>query len=251
MRGLTLESLWRLDQLVILLAIIVLASLGWAYLIGFNGAGMTMQSEAMPGPLALLGLSALMWSVMMVAMMLPSATPMILTYARVQSRQGLNNTSSLTLFVAGYLLVWSVFSLVAAMLQTLAYNLGLLASLMGATGKSAGGVLMIVAGLYQWSSLKDACLTQCQTPLGFLLKEWRSGRGGALLMGVKHGAICVGCCWALMLLMFAGGVMNLAWMAALTVYMLAEKVVPHGRRFGRLTGAGLVVGGLLLLAGVL
>jgi len=251
MNASTMQAAWRRDQIFTLVAIVVSTALGWVYLIGAGDAGMSIEMPLHRSPLELFGLSALMWSVMMVAMMLPSASPMILTFSRVQRRQGDRERTSVAIFVAGYLIVWSIFSVLVALMQTWAHAAGLLTSLMGATDSVTGGLLLVAAGLYQWSAVKDACLTQCRTPLGFLMTEWRPGSRGALLMGLRHGALCVGCCWALMLLMFAGGVMNLAWMAALTVYVLAEKVVPQGPRFSRLAGAALVVFGGLMLAGVL
>jgi predicted metal-binding membrane protein len=149
--------------------------------------------------------SALMWCVMMVAMMLPSASPMILTYARVyQQRVTLGKAITPTwLFMAGYLAVWAGFGLLAAATQWGLYQSALLSPAMGKVGPSLGGGLLILAGIFQFSHLKQTCLSKCRSPLSLLMTEWREGASGALIMGIRHGAYCLGCCWALMLLMLS------------------------------------------------
>lgn len=190
--------------------------------------------------------SALMWAVMMVAMMLPSASPMILTYARVRQQRVVHGRAWVPtwVFVTGYLSVWIGFGLLAALMQWALHQGTVLGSAMGGAGPVLGGGLLLTAGAFQFSGLKETCMTHCRTPMSFLMTAWRDGARGALVMGVRHGAFCIGCCWALMLLMFVGGVMNLAWMAVLTLYFLAEKLVPHPRQVSRVTG------GMLLIAGV-
>jgi predicted metal-binding membrane protein len=186
---------------------------------------------------------------MMVAMMLPSAAPMVLTYAAVvgrvapeQSRQ-----SSVAVFAAAYLLVWFGFSLGATLLQWSLESAAVLSSTTMALGPLLGGGLLLVAGLYQFSPLKEFCLRKCQSPLTFIASNWRPGRDGALQMGVRHGAYCVGCCWALMLLLFVGGVMNLLWLAAISALVLVEKLIGPGTRIARwVSGGALVSAGAVL-----
>lgn len=235
------------------LALALLTLLAWLYLLGH--AAHVDYPPATHAPhgrdMQMLAMGMLMWTVMMIAMMLPGASPMILTFSKVR-RQRLatgGTTAPTPLFVAGYLAVWTGFSVLAAVGQWSLHGYALLDSAMGRTGPLLGGGLLIFAGAFQWTSLKEACLTKCRTPLGFLLAEWREGWRGAFIMGLRHGAFCVGCCWALMLLMFVGGVMNLAWMGGLAVYMLAEKVVPGGPLFSRVTGILLIGAGVAVVAG--
>ena len=172
-----------------------------------------------------------MWAVMMAGMMLPSAAPMIL----------LAGPGARPYFLAlGYAAVWAAFSAGATCLQWLLLKLLILTPMMEVSSRTAGAVLLVLAGLYQWTPFKRACLTTCQSPLAFVTRRWRSGSPGALRMGVEHGAYCVGCCWALMLLLFAGGVMNLAVIAALTVFVAFEKLAPLGMWSARISGAALV-----------
>lgn len=249
----TSAQAYRRDRWLVLLGMAVLSLLSWVYLV--NAARPVDHMMAMPASppwdAGLLVLSLVMWSVMMIAMMLPTATPMVLSFTRVQhGREPAARAARLTwLFVAGYLLAWIGFAILAAMAQWTFYSLGVMSSSMGSATPLMAGVLLMGAGLYQWSGLKDACLTQCQSPLNFLLNQWRPGLRGALIMGLRHGLFCIGCCWLLMLLMFAGGVMNLVWMAAITVYVLAEKILPWMRRYGRAVGVLLVASGMLLLFG--
>lgn len=250
------------ERLTIGAALVLITLLGWAYMLRMargapeHGHG-HMDPIAMPAPFGwdwhLLGLSATMWCVMMTAMMLPSAAPMVLSFARVHARRRLQGGAVVPtgIFVAGYLAAWCAFGMVAAVAQMALHEAALLSSPMGSLGAQSGGVLLIAAGLVQFSPLKTACLEKCRTPLSFLLAEWREGRTGAVVMGLRHGAFCVGCCWALMLLMFVGGVMNLLWMAALTLLVLLEKVVPDGHAFGRVSGIVLIVGGIWVLGAAL
>ncbi|KON79693.1 DUF2182 domain-containing protein [Azoarcus sp. PA01] len=250
------------DRLVVGLGLALITVLAWAYLVhmaaGMNAAvHPAMAAMALPAPPGWdwhgLALAALMWIVMLGAMMLPAATPMVLTFARVHHQRqdaGDGALAPTAFFVAGYLAVWSVFSLAAATGQMALHEAAVLSGPTGRLDALAGGVLLILAGLFQWSPLKTMCLEKCRTPLGFLLAEWREGTRGALVMGLRHGAFCMGCCWALMLLMFVGGVMNLAWMAALAVCMLAEKVLPHGATVGRILGAAFGAAGIWMVGGV-
>ena len=219
----------------------LLALLGWWYVI--SGAGMNDGMVGMHQPP--FGALVLMWCLMMVAMMLPSAVPTILLYARVRQIRGGDSAIAQTwVFLAGYLAVWLTFSIVAATAQQLISGPS-----MALGGRFAGGALLIAAGLYELSPLKNACLSRCRSPAEFLSRHWRSGSSGAVRLGVLHGAFCVGCCWMLMALLFVGGVMNLLWIVALTLIVAAEKLLPRGEWFGRVAGVGFLAWGALRVAG--
>lgn len=187
----------------------------------------------------------LMWAEMMVAMMIPSAAPMILTFAMVNRKRRERERPFVptSLFMAGYLIVWCVFSLAAALAQWALHGAALLTPMMESSSPVLGGALLISAGIFQWTPWKKSCLAQCRSPLQFLLGDWREGQAGALWMGIKHGAYCTGCCWLLMALLFVAGVMNMAWVAIITVLVLLEKMVPGGVWFGNMVGFGFVAWG--------
>jgi predicted metal-binding membrane protein len=190
-----------------------------------------------------------MWAVMMIAMMLPSAAPVLLLYGSAAKRQaGLATARGLYAFALGYIVVWAAFSVAATALQRTLATLSIVSPMMEIVSPVAGGIALIVAGLYQWSPLKRVCLSECLSPLGFLMRRWRPGAGGAFRMGVDHGTYCLGCCWALMLLLFVGGVMNLAVIAALTAFVAFEKLGPFGVTGARVSGALLVALGCWMLA---
>ena len=226
------DSLLTRDRFWILAGIAGMTGLSWLYLL-WTAAGMeTMQmADVMLGAQPTRWTSVdfllmfLMWAIMMVAMILPSATPMILLFAMVNRRRQHQRAAvvSPVVFAAGYLGVWTVFSLVATAMQYALHSAGLLSPMMATTNTLLGGVALGGAGLYQWSSLKSNCLRQCQSPLHFLTTHWRDGAGGAIRMGWTHGLYCLGCCWFLMCLLFVGGVMNLLWIAGLAVLVLIEK----------------------------
>jgi predicted metal-binding membrane protein len=190
-----------------------------------------------------------MWWVMMIAMMVPSAAPTVLLYAQVHRKSvdpGAN--PPIGAFLWGYLLCWLVFSIAAAAAQMWLERLALASPMtMALHSRVAAGVLLIAAGAYQLSPLKDACLGQCRSPADFLARHYRPGASGAFQMGFRHGAYCVGCCWPLMLLLFVGGVMNIAWIAALALIVAAEKLLPYGQWIARIVGIALVCGGLVLI----
>jgi predicted metal-binding membrane protein len=191
-----------------------------------------------------------MWAVMMVGMMLPSATPMLLLYGSLARRSATGaSTASRQIYAlaAGYLVVWALYSLGATALQRLLAKLLFVSSMMEATSPVVGATLLLVAGVYQLTPIKHACLRTCQSPLGFLMSRWRAGLAGAFRMGVEHGALCVGCCWALMLLLFAGGVMNIAVIAALTALVALEKLTPFGAQGARVSGVLLIAAALWML----
>jgi predicted metal-binding membrane protein len=189
-----------------------------------------------------------MWAVMMAAMMLPSALPMVSTFVRLGTGQ--DGRARARGFVGAYVLVWVAFSVAAVAAQWALQAAGWVDPMIVSTSAPLNGVLLLIAGAYQFSPLKRVCLARCRSPLAFLLGEWRPGGRGAFVMGLRHGLFCVGCCWALMALLFVGGVMNLAWVAALSVAVAIEKLAPHGDRLGRLLGAVLIGAGLLRLGGL-
>jgi predicted metal-binding membrane protein len=226
--------------------------LAWIYLL--TGAGMDRMG-AMPGmengdsngPFLVV---AAMWSAMMVAMMSPSAAPTILLYGRVHRNTAGISSPPTASFLAGYLACWIGFALAAAALQ-LALERAALASpaTMALHGRTAAAALLIATGLYQLSPFKDACLGRCRSPADFLTRNYRPGASGALRLGLLHGAYCVGCCWMLMALLFVGGVMNLLWIAALTLLVAAEKLLPGGNWLARIAGIAMVGWGIALLLG--
>lgn len=269
-----LEGVVRRDRLIVVAALTVVIALSWAYLLAGAGMGMSafemtrmsrlgmagnmaegnMTCMAMMEPMAWTpGYAALMfvmWWVMMVAMMLPSAAPMILLFATVNRRQretGHPHVAT-SLFAVGYFAAWAGFSLVAVMLQWGLASTGILSPMLVGTNVIFGGVLLLAAGIYQLTPIKHACLRHCRSPLAFLGTYWRQGARGALCMGLVHGIFCVSCCWFLMGLLFFGGVMNLYWIAGLALFVLFEKTVPAGHRIGYATGVALLVWGAGMLA---
>ena len=228
------------SRAVTIAGLAVLVLLAWAYLL--FGAAMPAMPGMGDGPG--FAATAIMWWVMMFAMMIPSAAPTILLYAQVHRHSdGLETAPPTAAFLAGYLACWLAFSVIAAGLQS-----SLLSSVtMGVVGRDAAGALFIASGLYQLSPLKDACLSRCRSPASFLSRHYRAGPSGAFRLGLLHGTYCVGCCWLLMALLFAGGVMNLIWVAGLTLLVAAEKLLPGGRWLARLAGVGMILWGAALL----
>ena len=189
-----------------------------------------------------------MWAVMMVAMMVPSAVPMVLAFASMNRRQRQDKGFSgrTAIFVAGYIVIWSAFALGATFTQWGLHEVKLLSPMMASTNTVLGSALLIGAGVYQLSAFKAASLGQCRSTVGFLMNEWREGPKGALSMGLLHGAYCLGCCWTLMVLLFVLGVMNLLWIAVLSGFVLVEKIAPSGRWLSRVSGLLLVIWGIAL-----
>ena len=193
----------------------------------------------------------LMWAVMMVGMMVPTAVPMTLIYAAVARKAASRATplAPTAVFVAGYIVMWCLFSVAATVVQWLLDQAALLSPMMVSNSSALGAGLLIAAGLYQWTPFKDACLRHCRSPAHFFARHWRSGAVGAFRLGLEHGAYCLGCCWVLMGLLFLGGVMNLLWIAAITFFVLLEKLSPWGVQGGRVVGGAMVLAGILALAG--
>ena len=260
------QALLKRDRWVVAGCLLLACLLAWAWLLQHSApapasGGMAMGGMDMPGMTmspapaftpAAYGAAALMWALMMAAMMLPSAAPMILLYARFARTARAQGAvlAPTFVFAATYLTLWGVFSLAAAAIQ-----LGLIASgvvsaanLAIGNGRLAGAVLL-AAGLYQLTPLKRACLAQCRSPLSFVTRLWRPGPAGAIRLGLTHGLYCIGCCWLLMALLFVGGVMSLAWVAALALVVLLEKATPIGELGSKLLGALAATAGIALLLG--
>jgi predicted metal-binding membrane protein len=234
--------------------LVIITGLSWSYLI-FLGARMgDMQSPfAMPMTSAWTGrevaLMWTMWAVMMAGMMLPSASPMISAYSTTVRSDTPGLHGSTGLFVIGYLAAWSGFAALATGAPWVLHDAALVSAMGVSTSTGLGGILLVAAGAYQFTGIKDACLSQCRSPVGFLLNEWRPGPGGAVVMGARHGAFCVGCCWALMALLFVLGVMNFWWIALVAAVVLLEKLVPS-QALTRVLGGSLMVWGAALMTGL-
>jgi predicted metal-binding membrane protein len=227
----------RHERVIVLGGVALLALVGWWYTAIGAGMGMAMQG---PSLAALI----LMWWLMMVAMMLPSAVPAVLLYARVRDVRGGDRAIAQTwVFLTGYLAVWLLFSIIAAGAQRLVTGPS-----MALHDRTAESAVLIAAGIYQLSAFKNACLSRCRSPAQFLSRHWRPGWAGAVRLGILHGADCVGCCWMLMTLLFVGGVMNLWWIVGLTAIVTAEKLLPLGDWFGRAAGLVLVMWGVVRIA---
>jgi predicted metal-binding membrane protein len=254
-----IEAVLKRDRTVVVTGLALITTLAWAYMfrVAWDMRAMDMGMEmAVPGiqpwGTAESLLVFVMWAVMMVAMMTPSASPMILTYSRVsRQRQDVARPLVATAaFVLGYLIVWTGFSAVATLAQAALHSAALLSPMMVSTSPVLGGVLLVAAGVFQFTPLKHACLAHCRSPLGFFMTDWREGLRGALAMGLRHGTHCVGCCWLLMTLLFVAGVMNLLWIAAIAAVVLVEKVAPAGHWVSRAIGVLVIAWGVWLAAGV-
>ena len=255
-------SIYNRDRVIIIVAIVIITCVSWMYLFNLSGdmdemsslESTTGLSRAMPNMVPW-GFSDwismfVMWFVMMVGMMVPTASPMILMFSTVNQRKKEQNQPfvATAIFLSGYVLVWLGFSIGATATNWILHSNTLLSGIMGeSTNNLFGGVLLISAGVFQWTPIKKACLNNCRTPMGFLMTEWKNGFYGALKMGLNHGIYCLGCCWLLMALLFVLGVMNLLWIAVLTTIVLFEKVAPKGNWVSRLTGIGFAVWGVMLL----
>jgi predicted metal-binding membrane protein len=254
-----IERALRRDRAIVISGLIAITLLAWAYLINLSirMAGVEMNgSPTMDMPAAQMTMpnmqawqvddilfALLMWAIMMVAMMTPSVTPMILTFAGLNRKRHADKTSisATASFLLGYLIVWILFSIGAALLQWGFHSAELLFTGTISVTPFTGGMLLILAGVYQFTPLKYACLSNCRSPLSFLTTEWREGTLGALIMGLRHGIYCLGCCWQLMLLLFVAGVMNLMWVALIAGYVFVEKVAPAGKWLSRVFGL-LIIG---------
>ncbi len=254
------ERVLKRDRLIVAGGLFVIVVLAWLFVLDGAGTGMSVRAmstwhfpppllpatnESWPAPYWLVMLA--MWWVMMIAMMVPSASPAILLYARVVRRAPPQSVAvaSVAWFAAGYLLAWLGFSIAAVLVQWGLERLGLThMMMMWSLDKWLSGAILIAAGLYQLSPLKRRCLRHCRSPAEFLSRHWRPGIGGALRLGAAHGLYCIGCCVMLMALLLVGGIMNLFWIAALAIIVLVEKLAPAGQIVARVAGAALIASGL-------
>ena len=245
-----IESILKKDRIIVIVGAVAVAAIAWGYMVYVAqratemdmSMGMTMGNVQSWNGVDF-SLMFVMWAVMMVAMMVPSAAPMLLLFASVNRKRRLESRPFVptSVFLSGYLAVWTAFALLATLGNWGLHQASLLTSMMGGSSSGyLGGGLLMVAGAFQWSQLKYACLTHCRSPLSFLMSDWREGTRGALMMGLVHGRYCLGCCWILMALLFVLGVMNLVWIAALAAFVLAEKVVPAGNKVSKVTGVLLI-----------
>jgi predicted metal-binding membrane protein len=260
MRGdITLPAPVRGERLVVVACVAVITLLSWVYLVALADA-MDAMSDGRSSvymrlmPMGRWGAHELavgfaMWAVMMVAMMAPSATPMLLAFhALVRPRHDVRTTRGRSAaFLLGYVIAWTGFSVLATALQWWLHERAVVTDQMISSSRLLDASLLLVAGAWQLMPAKATCLSKCRTPFGFLVMEWREGARGAVLMGLRHGLYCTGCCWALMLLLFAAGVMNLGWIALLSLLVLVEKLLPYGMVVARISGLALCAGGLWLL----
>jgi predicted metal-binding membrane protein len=256
-----LERLLKRDRTITAVGLAAIASLAWLYTImvaSMSGGGIadTASHMAMPQDQPWRGIDFLlmfaMWMVMMVAMMVPSAAPMVLVFANAsrKRREAQEPYLHISLFAGAYLVVWAGFAAIATLANWALHRRGLLTSMMGSALPLWGAAILIAAGLYQFTPLKLACLNKCRSPLAFLMSEWREGRVGAFVMGLRHGVFCLLCCWALMVLLFVLGVMNLAWIALLAAFALIEKLATRGPWLSRASGVILLGGGVWLAGSV-
>jgi len=257
------ESILRRDRWIVAAALLLVSLLAWTWLLSGAGMGMDafemtrhsrMSMDMMEPPVWTMGyivLMLFMWWIMMVAMMLPSATPTILLAAALNRRSNASKPpfGSTGLFATGYLLAWAVFSAIAVAAQWWMQQNGWLNNMLVGQSQLINGLLLLAAGLWQFSPWKHACLKHCKSPVEFLTAQRREGNSGALQMGLIHGGYCLGCCWFLMALLFVGGVMNLVWIIGLTIYVWVEKILPGGVVISRLMGVLLAIWGLGLLMG--
>jgi predicted metal-binding membrane protein len=249
-----LESALRRDRWLVVatLLLVTTLALGYTYWLatGFDMSAM-MSPEYVPWSQGYFLFMLVMWIVMMIGMMTPSVAPTILLYAEFARRSSLRGQvfASAGWFASGYLLAWSAFALAATLLQWWLEKWALVTPMMAGTSRALGGSILIAAGLYQWLPLKQACLSQCRSPLSFIQKHggFRPGASSALRLGLLHGGYCIGCCWALMLLLYVFGVMNLRWIAGLMVFVLLEKLVPRGEWIARIAGVLAVAAGIYLV----
>ena len=258
----------RRDRAIVGATLVALTALAWGYVLWLaadvNMGGMDMSGFRMiPTGMGLMmpasspwttiefAFAFAMWAVMMIGMMTPSSMPMILLYARVgrQAAVAGRPLAATGWFAAGYLLIWIAFALAATLAQWALERVSLLTPAMASATDMFGGIVLIAAGLYQWTPFKEVCLRQCQTPWLFIQRHggFRGGAPGSVALGIRHGLDCVGCCWALMALLFVGGVMNVIWIAAISFFVLIEKIVPAGRVISRIAGVGFFAWGLWLL----
>lgn len=251
-----LEKVLRKDRIIIVAGIVVITILSWLYLFYL---AYDMQSMDMTGEMTMPNMTAwslvefllmfIMWFVMMIGMMIPSASPMILVFATVNRKRREKDQPYVPtfIFMLGYLTIWAIFSLIATLAQYYLVQYGILGHSMKSSSSLFGGIILIAAGIFQWTPLKNVCLDHCRSPLDFIMNNWREGYKGSYFMGLNHGTYCLGCCWVLMLILFVTGVMNLLWVAIIAIFVLLEKVTKHGYLISRISGFLIFLYGIMLI----
>jgi predicted metal-binding membrane protein len=257
---LPVAALPRRDRLVISICTLIVVAIAWLYLVHLDHQmSSSMQYDKMMAEMGMekswtaadVFFTFTMWAVMMVGMMAGTVAPVLLLFAAAHAgRDEGRAPAPVLMFGLGYLALWVGFSAGAALVQWGLHQAALLSPAMTASSPRLSGAILIAAGAYQLTSWKSSCLRQCRSPLGFLMANWRDGTFGAMQMGLRHGAYCLGCCWALMCLLFVVGVMNLVWVAVLTGFVLIEKIGPAGATVARVAGAVMIVAGIALFAGI-
>ncbi len=253
----SVSALPRRDKIAILTGLIGVTVLAWIYLVVMATGMADMESSDSIAMMQMRRWRAvdfllmfLMWVVMMVGMMVPTAIPMTLIYAAVARKAAKQGTplAPAAIFVSGYVAMWTLFSAAATIAQWGLDEAALLSPMMVTTSPALGAGLLIAAGLYQLTPFKKACLRHCRAPAYFISEHWRPGASGAFRMGLEHGTFCLGCCWVLMGLLFFGGLMSLLWIAGITLFVLLEKIIPHGVLGGRLAGVAMIAAGVTVIA---
>ncbi len=251
-----IRELPRRDFIAITLSLGGITLLSWLYLL-FLASDMSLPNgmgamQIRPWDSRYFLMMFLMWAIMMVGMMLPSVTPMVLIYAAVARKSAAQGApvAPTGAFVFGYVAMWVTFSLFATLAQWGLDQAALLSPMMVSNSVGLGAFLLIAAGFYQWLPIKKQCLRHCRSPALFIANHWRPRALGAFRMGLSHGAFCLGCCWALMCLLFVGGVMNLLWIAAITIFVLLEKILPFGEVSGRVMGLAMITAGGIIAFGI-
>ncbi|HLX12814.1 MAG TPA: DUF2182 domain-containing protein [Bacteroidota bacterium] len=258
-----MERLLKQDRLIIGSALFLITAISWYYLVYLHGEMkgidlmMSMKNCTMKMAMPMTGgwtgtdflMMFLMWSIMMVAMMIPSAAPLLLLYASISRKNAQTDApyAPTGFFLLGYILVWSGFSAVAAFLQWFFQAHALLSPMMISTSTKLGSGILLIAGVFQFTPFKNTCLTHCRSPLEFIMKHWKTGPAGALGMGVRHGTYCLGCCWMLMAVLFVTGIMNLLWVGVISLFVLLEKIAPKPLLISRIAGILLIGDAVLLL----
>lgn len=253
----SLVSVLKKDRLIVLTALGLICVLSWLYVIYLYNQMYPMNMDALFFAMPMtpqwswtdVVLLFLMWFVMMIAMMTPSVTPLVIIFTLVnrKRRQQQNPYASSGYLLSGYFLVWAAFSLFATFLQWLLQRVALLNPEMVTTSKMLGSAILITAGMFQFTPLKNTCLRNCRSPIGFIHQHWKEGKGGALFMGIQNGIYCLGCCWILMILLFVSGIMNVLWIAVISVFVLIEKVLSSVKVISLIAGVALITYGIVVL----
>ena len=252
-RNSQLASVFNRDYLLVFPVLILLIVISWVYISNLSNSTDSMKEVSMiqGNEWMLNDFIAVfaMWSAMMIAMMLPSAVPMILVFSTVNRKRRENGNSFVGtwIFVLGNVIVWVSFGFVASLLQFVLHNLSVISDQLKLINPFASGIVLVAAGIYQFTTVKDVCLNNCQSPLSFVLSFWKEGKTGAFLMGIRHGIYCMGCCWLLMALLFVAGIMNILWIALIAVFVVIEKMIKKQRLVSYAAGFALIILGFWLI----